>query len=74
MKSAGLAVSRVIPHNRMPGGESREIFKIGGRFMSLTGGNGLFHNPLDRGPAAIDAGVIARFAAVFTEIAGQLAA
>lgn len=74
MKNAGLAVSRVVPHTRMPGGESREIFKAGGRFISQTGGNGLFHNPLDRGPAAIDANVIARFATVFTDIAKHLAA
>jgi hypothetical protein len=42
--------------------------------MSIIGRNALFHNPADRGPEAVDATVIARFAAVFTGIANSLVA
>jgi hypothetical protein len=41
--------------------------------MSIIGNNALFHNPADRGPEAVDPGVIARFVAVLTPIAKTLA-
>ena len=45
----------------------------GGRYMSIIGNNALFHNPADRGPEAVDLGVIGRFVAVFTPIVKTLA-
>ena len=50
------------------------VHRGGGRYMSLISRNALFHNPGDRGPDAVDIGMIARFAAVFTGIAEKLAA
>ncbi|MBZ5604254.1 MAG: hypothetical protein LAO79_18285 [Acidobacteriia bacterium] len=74
MTSAGLKIDRRVPRGTIPGGEAGVVHRGGGRYMSLIGRNALFHNPADRGPDAIDANIIARFAAMFTEVARQLAA
>ncbi len=73
IRAAGLAINRRVPRGTVPGGEAGVVHRGGGRYMSLIGSNALFHNPADRGPEAIDPGVIARFAAVFTSIAKTLA-
>jgi hypothetical protein len=73
MAAAGLAIDRRVPRGTIPGGEAGVVHRGGGRYMSIIGRNALFHNPADRGPEAIDAGVIARFAGVFTAIAKTLA-
>jgi hypothetical protein len=73
MAAAGLAIERRVPRGTVPGGEAGVVHRGGGRYMSIIGRNALFHNPADRGPEAIDAGVIARFTAVFTAIARTLA-
>lgn len=72
--ASGLRITRRVPRGTVPGGEAGVVHRGGGRYMSLIGTNALFHNPKDRGPEAIDAGVISQFAAVFTEIAKKLAA
>jgi hypothetical protein len=41
--------------------------------MSMIGANAIFHNPADRGPDAVDLGVIAGFVAVLTPVAKSLA-
>jgi hypothetical protein len=71
--AAGLAIDRRVPRGTIPGGEAGVVHHGGGRYMSIIGRNALFHNPADRGPEAVDPGVIARFAAVFTSIAKTLA-
>jgi hypothetical protein len=71
---AGLTVNRRVPRGRVPGGEAGVVHREGGRYMSLIGANALFHNPLDRGPEAIDVKAIATFAAAFTGIAKALSA
>jgi hypothetical protein len=71
--AAGLAIDRRVPRGTIPGGEAGVVHRGGGRYMSIIGRNALFHNPADRGPEAVDPGVIARFAAVFTSIAKTLA-
>ena len=71
--AAGLAIDRRVPRGVIPGGEAGVVHRGGGRYMSIIGRNALFHNPADRGPEAIDPGVIARFAAGFTAIARTLA-
>jgi len=73
MAAAGLAIDRRVPRGTVPGGEAGVVHRGGGRYMSIIGRNALFHNPADRGPEAIDPGVIARFAAAFTAIARTLA-
>jgi hypothetical protein len=49
------------------------VHRGGGRYMSVIGGNALFHIPADHGPEAADLGVIAKFATVFTGVAKTLA-
>jgi len=74
MLAAGLSIDRRVPRGTVPGGEAGVVHRGGGRYMSIIGRNALFHNPADRGPEAVAADVIARFAAVFTGIANTLAA
>lgn len=73
MTSAGLRIDRRVPRGNIPGGEAGVVHRGGGRYMSLLGRSALFHNPLDRGPEAVDVNAIARFAAVFSGIAKSLA-
>jgi len=63
----------VLPGDR-PGGEARSIFDGGGRYLSLLGGNGLFHHPNDRWPDAVNVVAVAAFARAFTDIAVELSA
>ncbi len=74
MIAAGLRVDRRNPRGTVPGGEAGVVHRGGGRYMSLIGRNALFHNPLDRGPEAVDVDVIARFASAFTGVARKLSA
>lgn len=73
MFAARLEINRKVPRGTVPGGEAGVVHRGGGRYMSIIGNNPLFHNPADRGPEAVDAGVIARFVAVLTPIAKTLA-
>jgi hypothetical protein len=72
MTAAGLTIERRVPRGTVPGGEAGVVHRGGGRYMSLIGRNALFHNPADRGPEAVDAAMIARFATVFTGVAEKL--
>lgn len=73
MTAAGLTINRKVPRGTVPGGEAGVVHRGGGRYMSIIGGNALFHNPADHGPGAVDPAMIARFAGVFTSIAKTLA-
>jgi hypothetical protein len=73
MTAAGLAVTRRVPRGTVPGGEAEVVHRGGGRYVSVIGRNALFHNPADRGPAAIDPKVISSFADVFVRVARSLA-
>ncbi len=42
------------PTTLVPSGETRDIHKKGGRYLTLVGTNPLFHLPQDRWPAAVD--------------------
>jgi len=46
-----------------PSGETRDIHREGGRYLTLVGSNRLFHLPQDRWPHAVDVAAIARIAA-----------
>ncbi len=73
VEAAGLTIHRRVSRGTIPGGEAEVVHRGGGRYMSLIGRNALFHNPADRGREAVDTGVIARFAGIFSAIAKQLA-
>ena len=72
MDAAGQRPDRLHPVGTPPLGEARNIHDGGGRYISLLGGNGLFHHPHDRWPVAVDVGRVARFADSFVNIAIRL--
>jgi hypothetical protein len=51
------------PKTLVPTGETRDIHRAGGRYLTLVGSNPLFHLPQDRWPHAVDVAVVARVAA-----------
>jgi len=73
MQAAGLGIDRRVARGTVPGGEAEAVHRGGGRYVSIIGRNALFHNQADRGPEAIDSGVIARFIDIFTAVAKRLA-
>ncbi len=58
----------------MPNGETRDIHRAGGRYITLVGGNALFHLPQDRLPHAVDISTVARAAAAAARVVADLAA
>jgi hypothetical protein len=73
LTAAGLTVDRRATRGALPAGEAEAVHRGGGRYASIIGGNGLFHNPNDRGADAIDPPAIARFSRAFTSVARALA-
>jgi hypothetical protein len=61
------------PVGQRPRGEARNIFDGGGRYVSLLGGNGLFHHQDDRWPAAVDVRKTGKLAAAFCNLTVDLA-
>jgi len=55
------------------GGEAATIDRAGGRFVSLIGQNGWFHNPRDLWPDAVDIRTVARFARATADLVVALA-
>ncbi len=60
------------PAGTMPNGESRDIHRAGGRYITLVGGNPLFHLPQDRLPHAVNLPAVTRSAAAMAELAVAL--
>jgi hypothetical protein len=73
LAAAGLRVDRRTPRGTVPGGEAEAVHRGGGRYVSIIGGNALFHNPEDRGPQAVNPDAIARFSAAFASVARGMA-
>ena len=69
MAMAGVAPAYEAPVGQRPGGESRNIFDGGGRFVSIVGGNDLFHHPDDTFPDAVDVEAAAGWARAFIHAA-----
>jgi hypothetical protein len=53
----------VAPETHVPTGETRDIHRMGGHYVTLVGSNRLFHLPRDRWPHAVDVPKIERIAA-----------
>jgi hypothetical protein len=51
------------PKTLVPSGETRDIHRAGGRYLTLVGTNPLFHLPQDRWPDAVDLDAVTRIAA-----------
>ena len=60
---AGQPPDTIAPKTLVPSGETRDIHRAGGRYLTLVGTNPLFHLPQDRWPHAVDGAQIARIAA-----------
>jgi hypothetical protein len=52
----------------VPSGETRDIHKKGGHYLTLVGTNPLFHLPQDRWPEAVDLAAVTRIAAAASRI------
>jgi hypothetical protein len=63
----------VAPASQVPSGETRDIHRAGGAYLTLVGSNRLFHLPQDRWPHAVDTAAIARIAAAAVRLAAALA-
>jgi len=74
MQEVGAPTELETPLDQRPGGEARNIHDHGGRFVSLLGTNGLFHNPDDHWPDAIDVDKTARLSKAFSDVAVALSA
>ena len=60
---AGRPAERIAPKTLVPSGETRDIHRAGGCYVTLVGSNPLFHLPQDRWPHAVDVAAFARIAA-----------
>ena len=61
------------PPDLVPSGETRDIHRAGGRYLTLVGSNPLFHLPQDRWPDAVDVAAIVRITAAASRIVLALA-
>ncbi len=69
MEQAGAKIDEKVPPGTVPVGESGNIHRGGGRYISVVGRNALFHNPADRWPNSVDLSTVSKFAAAFVQIA-----
>jgi len=60
---AGRPANRIAPKTLVPSGETRDIHRAGGCYLTLVGSNPLFHLPQDRWPHAVDTAAITRITA-----------
>ena len=63
LRQGGRPADQIAPTTNVPFGESRDIHRAGGRYVTLVGSNTLFHLPQDRLPHAVDLPAITRIAA-----------
>jgi len=69
---AGRAPDVVAPKTLVPTGETRDIHRAGGRYVTLVGSNPFFHLPQDRWPHAVDADAVTRVAAAAAALVVEL--
>ena len=65
---AGQPPDDMPPKTHVPSGETRDIHRAGGRYLTLVGTNPLFHLPQDRLPHAVDVPAIARIASASAQM------
>jgi hypothetical protein len=63
LTASGQPPDTMAPEAQVPNGETRDIHRLGGRYVTLVGSNRLFHLPQDRWPHAVDVPAIERAAA-----------
>ena len=69
---AGQTPEVVAPKTLVPSGETRDIHRAGGRYITLVGSNPLFHLPEDRWPHAVDVDVVTRVATAAASLVVKL--
>ncbi len=69
---AGRAPDVIAPKTLVPSGETRDIHRIGGRYVTLVGSNPWFHLPQDRWPHAVDVDAVTRVAAAAAALVVEL--
>lgn len=69
---AGVPPDVLASKTQVPSGETRDIHRAGGRYLTLVGSNPWFHLPQDRWPQSVDVPAIARIAAAMAELVGRL--
>src|SRR5438094_6582263 len=69
---SGRPPDSLAPKNLVPSGETRDIHRAGGRYLTLVGTNPFFHLPQDRWPHAVDAAAVARIAAAMARLSLRL--
>ncbi|MEO9254108.1 MAG: hypothetical protein ABI305_01090, partial [Tepidiformaceae bacterium] len=62
LRRAGAPQVTPAPRAARPGGESRNIYDAGGRYISLLGGSEVFHLEADRWPDAVSVNAVAAIA------------
>ncbi|MEE2775918.1 MAG: hypothetical protein VYE73_04040 [Acidobacteriota bacterium] len=72
LDAVGITPARETPVGERPLGEARNVFDGGGRYVSILGGNGLFHHPDDRWPDAVDLETTTAVALAFSRLALNL--
>jgi hypothetical protein len=68
LAGAGQPLDTVAPKHLVPSGETRDIHRAGGRYLTLVGSNPFFHLPQDRWPHAVDAAAVTRVAAAMARV------
>ena len=69
LADAGVTPDATVSEGQRPAGEARNVFDGGGRYVSLLGGNGLFHTPADRWPDCVDLQRVDALARVAEQVA-----
>jgi hypothetical protein len=72
LANAGQPQDVMAPRNLVPSGETRDIHRAGGRYLTLVGTNPFFHLLQDRWPHSVDAGAVARIAAAMARLTLRL--
>jgi hypothetical protein len=72
LAGAGQPPDTVAPKSLVPSGETRDIHRAGGHYLTLVGSNPFFHLPQDRWPHAVDAAAVARIAAAMARVTLRL--
>ena len=62
----------IAPKSLVPSGETRDIHRAGGRYLTLVGSNPWFHLPHDRWPHAVDVDTVTRVADAAATLVAKL--
>jgi hypothetical protein len=72
LADAGQPPDALAPKTQVPSGETRDIHRAGGRYVTLVGSNPWFHLPQDRWPHAVDVDVVERIACAAANLVVEL--